>query len=116
MKERCATTDYRRIRRWKHEAVLESDATAARSPARDDESAARNSRASVRNDQALDGLDALPDEDVGARAHARDGALFFFAWLKSEAVVTSPITSFVAFTDCSNCSSGIAASCRITPF
>jgi hypothetical protein len=55
-------------------------------------------------------LDALPDEDVGARAHARDGALFFFAWLKSEAVVASPIT-FVAFTERSNSSSGIAASC-----
>jgi hypothetical protein len=24
MKERCTTTDYRRIRRWKHEVVLEA--------------------------------------------------------------------------------------------
>jgi hypothetical protein len=69
MKERCTTTDYRRIRRWKHEVVLGAmQQRLDRQP--EMMSAAQNSRASVRNDQALDGLDALPDEDAGATSPA----------------------------------------------
>ena len=66
-------SDYRRIARWEHEAVLEA-MQAAGSAARDDASATTNGRASVRNDQVLDGVDPLPDANAGARAHRDESA------------------------------------------
>ena len=50
------------------------DAAAAGSAARDDASATTDGRAPVRHDQALDGLDPLPDQDAGARAHRDEPA------------------------------------------
>src|SRR4029453_12514010 len=50
------------------------DAAAAGSATRDDASTTTNGRASVRNDQVLDGVDPLPDEDPGARTHRDESA------------------------------------------
>ena len=60
MKEQCTTSDYRRIRRWEHEEVLEACSNAWTASLRDD-AAKTHHRARVRDAQALDGLDALPD-------------------------------------------------------
>src|SRR6266704_2831711 len=50
------------------------NAAAIGSATRDDASATTNGRASVRNDQVLDGLDSLPYQDAGARAHRDESA------------------------------------------
>ena len=59
LRAKCTTSDYRRIGRWEHEAVLDTDAGTARRQSRGDAGATANRRASVRDDQGLDGRHPL---------------------------------------------------------
>ena len=71
MKAQCTPSDYRRISRWEHEAVLERDAASSGSQARRDDAATTHRRARLRNAQALDGFDALPDASARATSAPR---------------------------------------------
>lgn len=81
MKSQCTSADYRRIRRWEHEAVLEKmqsrldrqlDAMTIR----------RQSRTCVWNPQVLDGFDPLPDAPFGP---CRGGNEFACAGIQPQA-------------------------------
>ena len=74
IKARCTTSPISTDPTLETRGRSRSDAAAAGSAARDDASATTNGRAPVRNDQVLDGVDALPDEDAGARAHRDESA------------------------------------------
>ena len=80
-KHRCTTGKERRIRRWSTRTSSSGPEASRRRP-RQDPIAEQDRRASVRNDQSLDGCNALQDEDAEACRH-RDGAAR--AGLQSEA-------------------------------
>ena len=74
LKARCTPGDYRRVTRWEHEAILETmQRRLDRQPAGDD-AATTHHRTCVRNAEALDGLNTLPDAGAEARGHRDEPA------------------------------------------
>ena len=73
IKQSCTTSKERRITRWEHEHVLEAVQRRLDEHPEKNAPAARDGRASLRNDQGPDGSNPLPDEDAATRSH-RDGA------------------------------------------
>ena len=74
LKAQCTTERLSAHRALGTRSGARGDAAATGSAARDDASATTNGRAPVRNDQVLDGMDPLPDQDAGARAHRDESA------------------------------------------
>ena len=72
IKAKCTTGNERRIRRWEHEAILERVQKRLDEQPEQDPAAKQDCRTSVRDDQSVDGRNALQDEDAEARRH-RDG-------------------------------------------
>ena len=72
LRDQCTTGKERRITRWEHEEVLEAVERRLDEHPEKMRLRRQNGRASVRHDQGVDGLNALPDEDVETGRH-RDG-------------------------------------------
>ena len=69
LKAQCTTSDYRRIARWEHEAVLDAMQHRLDRQPECHEATPTDRRTSVRYAQVLDGLDAFPDQDAASRQH-----------------------------------------------
>lgn len=74
MKASCTTGKERRVRRWEHEEILEQLHARREEATQADDGAATHRRTRVRDIEALDGVNPLPDSRTCQRKHRDEPA------------------------------------------